>query len=354
MLEHIDRRHMPGFDKIRSWLGGGSSPEDGSEGGRAQTPTSTAEPPREDARPAGEPAQAGARDARSVTSDGTVPAHPAPIIPNLRLLRCIGRGAYGEVWLARNEIAVYLAVKLVYRDSFTDRGPYEREYRGILHYTPLSRTHHGLVQILHVGRGQEAGFFYYVMELADCAVAGRDIDTDFYVPRTLAHELDTRGRLPVRESLTLALELSEALGYLHSRQLIHRDIKPANIIFVNGVAKLADIGLVTHIAEARHDPKHLGTEGFVPPEGPGTPTADVYSLGKVLTEVCLGHAALKDPTAPVAPIEGEDLAERVAFAHVIQTACDDDLQRRFKSVQEFQTELMGLNDAFRAPKRGDQ
>src|SRR6185503_935144 len=198
MLEHIDRRHMPGFDKIRSWLGGGSSPEDGSEGGRAQTPTSTAEPPREDARPAGEPAQAGARDARSVTSDGTVPAHPAPIIPNLRLLRCIGRGAYGEVWLARNEIAVYLAVKLVYRDSFTDRGPYEREYRGILHYTPLSRTHHGLVQILHVGRGQEAGFFYYVMELADCAVAGRDIDTDFYVPRTLAHELDTRGRLPVR------------------------------------------------------------------------------------------------------------------------------------------------------------
>jgi len=316
---------MAGFDRFRNWLGGGSPREDGSE-----------------AEPAGVPPPA---------TDGTVPAHSPPVIPNLRLLRCIGRGAYGEVWLARNEIAVHLAVKLIYRDSFADRGPYEREYRGILHYTPLSRTHHGLVQILHVGRGQEAGFFYYVMELADCAHAGRDIDSDFYVPRTLAHELDTRGRLPVRESLALALELSEALSYLHSRQLIHRDIKPANIIFVNGVAKLADIGLVTHVAEARRDPKHLGTEGFVPPEGPGTPTADVYSLGKVLTEVCLGHAALKDPAAPVAQVEGEDLAERVAFAHIIRTACDDDLQRRFKSVQEFQTELMALNDAFRAPKR---
>ena len=327
---------MPGFDKIRSWFSGGSPREEGSEAAPADVPPLASEPAREDARP--------------TASEGLVPAHPAPVIPNLRLLRCIGRGAYGEVWLARNEIAVHLAVKLIYRDSFPDRGPYEREYRGILHYTPLSRTHHGLVQILHVGRGQEAGFFYYVMELADCAHAGRDIDPDFYVPRTLAHELDTRGRLPVRESLTLALELSESLSYLHSRQLIHRDIKPANIIFVNGVAKLADIGLVTHVAEARRDPKHLGTEGFVPPEGPGTPTADVYSLGKVLTEVCLSHAALKDPAAPVAHAEGEDPGERDAFANVIRIACDDDVARRFKSVQEFQTELMALNDAFRARK----
>ena len=315
---------MPGFDRFRGWFSGDSPREDGREAAPdASTPAAPESP---------------------------VPAHAAPVIPNLRLLRCIGCGAYGEVWLARNEITVHLAVKLIYRDNFADRGPYEREYRGILHYTPLSRTHHGLVQILHVGRGQEAGFFYYVMELADCAHAGRDIDADFYVPRTLAYELDTRGRLPVRESLVLALELSEALSYLHSRQLIHRDIKPANIIFVNGLAKLADIGLITHVAEARRDPKHLGTEGFVPPEGPGTPTADVYSLGKVLTETCLGHAALKDPAAAAPLAEGEDPGERSAFADVIRVACDDDVARRFKSVQEFQAELMALNDAFRTRK----
>ncbi|MEY2408152.1 MAG: eukaryotic-like serine/threonine-protein kinase [Verrucomicrobiota bacterium] len=281
--------------------------------------------------------------------DSVVPLHPAPKIPNLRLLRCVGRGAYGEVWLGRDEIAVHVAVKLVYRDNFPDRSPFEREYRGILHYTPLSRTHHGLVQILHVGRQQQAGFFYYVMELADCAVSGRDIDPDFYVPHTLAHELDTRGRLPVRESLTLALELSEPLGYLHSRQLIHRDIKPANIIYVNNLAKLADVGLVTHIAEARRDPKHLGTEGFVPPEGPGTPTADVYSLGKVLTEVCLGHAGSKNPEA-VKLFEGENEDELTQFQSLVARACDEDVQLRYKSVQEFEADLLAFHDAVRARK----
>ena len=305
---------------------------------------------------AGDPARDDAGEAAPdpaspAPGEGPAPLHPAPAIPNLRLLRCVGRGAYGEVWLARDEIAVHVAVKLVYRDTFPDRTPFEREYRGILHYTPLSRTHHGLVQILHVGRQQQDGFFYYVMELADCAVSGRDIDPDYYVPRTLAHEIDTRGRLPVRESLTLALELSEALGYLHSRQLIHRDIKPANIIYVNDVAKLADVGLVTHIAEACRDPKHLGTEGFVPPEGPGTPAADVYSLGKVLTEVCFGHAALKDPAAPVTLAEGEDEGELTQFRSLVATACHEDVQLRYKSVQEFEGDLLAFNDAIRARKR---
>ena len=57
--------------------------------------------------------------------------------------------------------------------------------------------------------------------------------------------------------------------------LIHRDIKPSNIIFVNGIPKLADIGLVAEQSEAK---SFVGTEGFIPPEGPGTPRADIYSL----------------------------------------------------------------------------
>ena len=64
------------------------------------------------------------------------------------------------------------------------------------------------------------------------------------------------------------------------------------------MAKLADVGLVTHVAEARRDPKHLGTEGFTPPEGPGTLWADVYSLGKVLCEASMGHASVQDSLPP--------------------------------------------------------
>ena len=69
-------------------------------------------------------------------------------------------------------------------------------------------------------------------------------------------------------------------------QLIHRDIKPANIIFVQGTPKLADIGLVTTVAEKPNDVSYLGTKGYLSPEGPGTPSSDLYGLGKVLSWAC--------------------------------------------------------------------
>jgi hypothetical protein len=93
---------------------------------------------------------------------------PPPISDHV-LLHRIGCGAYGDVWLARNALGTLRAVKVVYRARFEDEHPYEREFKGILKYEPISRTHEGLVQVLHVGRNDEAGCFYYVMELADDA-----------------------------------------------------------------------------------------------------------------------------------------------------------------------------------------
>ena len=270
---------------------------------------------------------------------------PPPVkIPNHRLLRCIGRGAYGEVWLAHDEIGVWHAVKILFRSNFKEATPYEREYRGIMQYTPLSRTHHGLVQILHVGREREAGFFYYVMELADCDIHGRQIDAATYLPRTLSHEIDRHTRLPMQDSLTLVIELSEAVSYLHSRQLVHRDIKPANIIFVNNVPKLADVGLVAHIAEARRDDKNLGTQGFVPPEGPGTIGADVYSLGKVLCEIYLGRAVAESSGEPALPADQPPEPGQDELLEIIRHACDEDLNDRYKTVKELQEDLMLLRE----------
>ena len=56
-------------------------------------------------------------------------------------------------------------------------------------------------------------------------------------------------------------------------------------MFVGGVPKLADIGLVVPVAEAR---SFVGTEGYIPPEGHNSIQADLYSLGKVLYEACMG------------------------------------------------------------------
>jgi serine/threonine protein kinase len=58
--------------------------------------------------------------------------HSPPPIPNFTLLRRIGRGAYGEVWLARNVTGAFRAVKIVRRASFSHDRPFEREFEGIL------------------------------------------------------------------------------------------------------------------------------------------------------------------------------------------------------------------------------
>jgi hypothetical protein len=143
-------------------------------------------------------------------------------IPDHTLLRCVGRGGYGEVWLARDSIGGYHAVKIVYRKKFAKPEPYEREFRGITHFAPLSRSHPGLVHILHVGRNDLRGCFYYIMEAADDEMSGAKIQPDRYEPKNLAGEIARRGRLPVRECVQLALDLASALEFLHQKKLIHR------------------------------------------------------------------------------------------------------------------------------------
>ena len=97
--------------------------------------------------------------------------------------------------------------------------------------------------------------------------SGQLIVPERYVPRTLAYDLSQRRRLPIGECVRNGAAIASALAFLHRHGLIHRDIKPSNIIFVNGFPKLADIGLVSAISEPR---SHIGTEGFIPPEGAGT------------------------------------------------------------------------------------
>ncbi len=82
-----------------------------------------------------------------------------PIIPDHTLLRCVGKGSYGEVWLARNALGTLRAVKIVYRRAFDSERPYEREFAGIRRFEPLSRSHPSQLNVLHVGRDDAAGLF---------------------------------------------------------------------------------------------------------------------------------------------------------------------------------------------------
>lgn len=257
-------------------------------------------------------------------------------IPDHELVCRIGQGSYGEVWLARHFMGSYRAAKFVFRKTFRDKQPYIRELAGIQRFEPVSRSHPGFVHVLHVGRDDAEEYFYYLMELADSTEPSGVIHPDHYQPKTLSTEIARHGQLPVGECLKLALRLSSALAHLHDKGLVHRDIKPSNIVFVDGEAKLADIGLVTGLNEAL---SYVGTEGFIPPEGPGAPQADIYSLGKALYEAATGRDRQQFPELPAGLFSSPDASRFLELNEIIVKACDPNRERRYATAAEMLGEL---------------
>ena len=273
-------------------------------------------------------------------AERTIPSGMA--IPDHTMLRCIGRGAYGEVWLARDAIGSFHAVKLIYRKSFSSDAPFEREFRGMQKYTPISRNHPGWVHVLHVGRNDVQGCFYYIMEAGDDETTGQEINPDTYQPRSLATEIHKRRRLPPHECLEIGIALADALDYLHGQLLVHRDIKPSNVIFVHGQPKFTDVGLVTEVSNRDRNASLLGTEGYMAPEGPGTAVADLYSLGKLLYEASTGRDRMAFPEVPESMVEGghPELQRRLNL--IIVKACEKEPQMRQPSAAEMRDELIKL------------
>ena len=261
---------------------------------------------------------------------------PPPSIPDHELIRAIGQGSYGAVWLAKSVIGAYRAVKIVRRDFFSDGQPFEREFAGLKRFEPISRTHPGFIGILHVGRNEGGGYFYCIMELADDMASGQAIQPETYEPRTLGSDLARRSRLPLGECLEIGLDLAAALKDLHRHGLVHRDIKPSNIIFVNGVPKLADIGLVTAISEATTS---LGTRGYAPPEDPGRPTADLYSLGKVLYQISTGKGPEHFPELPADLSDSGAGEQFTRFNDVLLRTCQSAAPQRYQTAEALRAAL---------------
>ncbi|MGO8700714.1 MAG: protein kinase domain-containing protein [Limisphaerales bacterium] len=209
----------------------------------------------------------------------------------------------------------------------------------MMRFEPVSRLHDGLVDILQVGQNKEEGYFYYVMELADCVHSGQSIKVETYLARTLAEHVRERGRLPVRECIRLGAAMASALGFLHRQNLVHRDLKPSNIIFVNGFPKVADIDLVTGMSGQR---AYVGTEGFIAPEGSGTVQADIYSLGKILYEMSTGHPAREYPVLPSDLGTDQDSLELAQFSRLVLKACRTNPPSRYDSADDLMTALLSF------------
>lgn len=266
-----------------------------------------------------------------------------PQIPDHTLLRCFGKGGYGEVWLAKDIVGNHRAVKIIYRDTFKNELPFQREFRGIQMYSPISRTHPGWVDVLHVGRNDSEGYFFYIMELGDDTTHGQDVVPNSYTPKTLSGFLKQKGRFTMEEGLELGVVLAEALEHLHGQGLIHRDIKPSNVIYVRGTPKFADIGLVTQ-ASTSGDTSFVGTEGYLAPEGPGRPSADVFSLGKLLYEVFTGRDRRAFPEMHTALFEQFSGPEWIELQDILDKACADSPEQRYADATALKRDLLRLQE----------
>ncbi len=264
-----------------------------------------------------------------------------PEVPEHRLLRCVGGGSYGEVWLAQNVNGHFRAIKVVNRSWFRgDDRPFEREYEGLCRFDPVSRRHPSQLPVLQIGRNDPAGYFYYVMEPADDVVTGAEIQPDTYLPKTLGRVLKDRGRLPLQELLPIALSLTDALDHLHRHQLVHRDIKPSNIIWHLGVPKLADIGLVTATGDGS---TLVGTRGYFPDGGVVDASGDLFALGKVLYQAATGLEPSLFPRFPDNLPTDDARQELRELNEILFRACASDPEKRYRTASEMRRDLAALD-----------
>jgi hypothetical protein len=257
-----------------------------------------------------------------------------------------GEGAYGKIWLARNAVGQWQALKAVYAARFADAEPYDREFNGIKKYKPISDKHPGLLRVDFVSK-QRPEYFYYVMELGDALEPDWEQDPAKYRPRDLDNEQSrsSNRRLPTQECVRIGLELTEALDFLHRQGLTHRDIKPQNIIFVNGRPKLADVGLLAEIRPPDQESTLVGTPSYMPPspEWPGTVQADIYALGMVLYVLSTGRHARSFPDIPTTLVSGAKPEDFISLNTVILKACHPDCAQRYQSAGKMHQALRQLD-----------
>lgn len=258
-----------------------------------------------------------------------------PEIPDFHLIRTIGQGGFGRVWLARNRTTGRLrAVKVIplRRPGAVD--PAGREITSLTRLeASLRRQHPNLLTIHHVGKTAE--HLFYVMDLADDLSGAAASAEAGYEAATLQRRLEG-GPLRPEDCLRYAQELLEGLASLHEAGMVHRDVKPANCLFVDGVLKLADFGLLT---QAGPQVSQVGTQKYMPPDGRMDARADVYAAGLVIYEMISGLPA---ENFPCLGQTAREIVNHVGLGRLVRLvlgACQPARQQRFPDARAMLADL---------------
>ena len=198
-----------------------------------------------------------------------------------RLLREIGRGGMGSVWLAERadgaferQVALKLP-RLSWADGLAERMARERRIGALLEHPHIAR--------LYDAGLDERGRPYLALEY----IEGQPIDT-----------WCREQRLDVKKRLRLFVQVVRAVAYAHGRLVVHRDLKPSNVLVsADGQAHLLDFG-IAKLLQQDHSPaltqeqSRVMTPHYASPEQiagePVSVQSDVYSLGVLLYELLTG------------------------------------------------------------------
>lgn len=226
----------------------------------------------------------------SESTSGSTPVKNLPkIIGEYEIVRPIGSGGMGNVFLARHtKLGRQVALKVLANHRLADAHRVERfeaEMRAI------GRLSHPNIVTAHDAR-----------EVDGTAV----LITEFVAGLDLGQLLQRTGALKIAEACEIARRTAVALAYTNSQGFVHRDIKPSNIILSDeGEIKLLDLGLArlqsgeSETAELTYTGQAMGTADYVAPEQVTDSKsvdirADIYSLGCTLFKLLTGRAPFAD------------------------------------------------------------
>lgn len=209
-----------------------------------------------------------------------------------RMVARIGEGGMGKVYQVTHvQLGKTFALKVIigaHAGDLTTRQQFYREAR-----MASSLAHPGIAAVVDFGEDDRVGL-YMVMELVD----GIALD------KVLSQE----GPLSERSACDIALQIADALHYIHQRDIVHNDIKTENILLVEEAvgnrrrrqAKLLDFGLARNLSSTKAHAL-TGTPHYVAPERirglPATPASDVYAMGILMYELLTGRVPW-DGTTP--------------------------------------------------------
>src|SRR4051794_6700408 len=199
------------------------------------------------------------------------------------VLRAVGRGGMGAVWLCRDErLGREVAVKQV---GVLPGEPVPDPARALREARSLASLHHPHV-VSVFDAVEDDDHIWLVME---------------YVPgETLGELIAREGRLDPEQVAAIGAQVADGLAAAHARGTVHRDVKPGNVLIAGDVAKISDFG----IARTAGDPQLtrsglvMGTPLYFSPElargADPTPAADVWALGATLYSAVEGEPPIAD------------------------------------------------------------